>query len=118
MPVFFASAAGPRLTRLGRRFGQRAAPVGHAELVGDDAQLVPRGGEPAHRQQKILAVQSVDPAGAQDQMRDSGRPYRALAGQLTAAIDIQRVGLVFLAVRLSRIAVEHVIGRIMDQQRV
>ena len=45
----------PRRQRCRRRGGERARPVRHAVLVGDDAHLVALRGEPLHRQQEILA---------------------------------------------------------------
>ena len=75
-----------------RRLASARAPVRRAGLVGDDAQLVALGGEPAHRQQEILAAQPVDPARAQHERARAGRGDRALARELARAVDVERAG--------------------------
>src|SRR6266702_7343858 len=52
-----------------RGLGERAGPIGHAKLIGDDGELVALRSQSPDRQQKVAAVQSVYPARAQRYVR-------------------------------------------------
>src|SRR5215467_10760416 len=98
----------------GNEFGgclrERAAPVGNAELVGDDFELIALGRETFDRQQEVRSPQAVDPARTQDEALGSALSNRALSCELALAIDIERSGRVVLGIGSRGLAVEFVVA--------
>ena len=64
-----------------------ARPGGRAVLVGDDLQLGPLRGEAQDGEQEIFAGGSVDPGGAERDMRDAAGQEGLLAGQFRGSVD-------------------------------
>ena len=98
-----------------RGLRERAGPIGHAKLIGDDSQFVALGRQSPDRHQKVSTAQPVDPARAQRDARTIHRGNRVLPVQLALAIHVERAGPSVFDVRSRRDAVEHVIGRIVNQ---
>ena len=66
---------------------------------------------------EIAAVRAVDPGRAQDHMARARLAHRPLAGLLAGAVDIERRHRVVLDVGAALGAVEHVVGRDVDQRQ-
>jgi hypothetical protein len=88
-----------------------------ADLVGHDGKLVALRGEPADRQQEILAAQTVHPTRAQHDCVGVGVGDRALAFELALSVDVQRRRRRVLRVRCRPRSVEHVVGGKMNEHR-
>ena len=87
-------------------------------LVIDDAHFRPRLPQPQHRAHKVLAMRTIDPRGPDDGMTRRRCPHRVLTGGLAGAIGAQWIDRVALAVGAARrLAVEHIVGRNMDQRQ-
>src|SRR5256885_3782868 len=99
------------------RVRQGTCPIGCADLICDNSQLVTLGGKPSHRRQKVLAAKSVDPAGTQYQTCPPGGGDRALSAKLAAAGGVDGMGDRMLVVRCRCFAVENVVGRVVNQDR-
>src|SRR5438309_3333810 len=99
------------------RVRQGTCPVGCADLICDNSQLVALGSEPSHRGQEVLAAKSVDPAGTQYQTWSPGSGDRALSAKLAATVSVDGTGNGLLVVRCRRFAVENVVGRVVNQDR-
>ena len=109
-PSVAAHAAGYGQDRLGevRRIGRAA------ELVLDDAQAILLGGQADHRAHEIAAMGPIEPGGAQDHVARIGRRRRSLAGQLRAAVDVERRRRVGLVIGRALGPVEDVVGGDLD----
>jgi hypothetical protein len=79
-------------------------------LVADDAEVGALAGELEDGADEVLAGGAVDPASAEDEVRDAGGGDGELAGELAAAVDIEGVGGVGLDVGRGFGAVEDVVG--------
>jgi len=88
-----------------------------AVLVGNHAQLVALGSEAQHGAQEIVPVRRVDPRGAEDEMVGTAFLQRPFARQLAAAVGAERAGGRVDGVGLRLVAVEHVVGGVVDHQR-
>src|SRR6266702_8912820 len=93
-----------------RGLGERAGPIGYAELIGDNGELVALRSQSPDRQQKVAAVQSVYPARAQRYVRAIHGGDRPFPVQLTLAIHAERSGRRVFGVRSRSHAVEYFVG--------
>ena len=75
---------------LDERGGEVARPRRPAALVGDDGDLVALGAEPQHRRDEVRAARAEQPRGADDRVLGVRLGDRALAGELRAAVGLQR----------------------------
>ena len=80
-------------------------------LVRHDPQLRPFGTQAKHRLHEIMPGRTHHPRRAQDDMARIGAPHRKLATQLGGAIDPERGDRILLDIGLGFGAVEHIIGR-------
>src|SRR5689334_1071628 len=87
-------------------------------LVGNDAQLVACLRELQNRFQKIPAERTVQPGGTQNDVAIEGPAYSVFAGRLAAPVSADRMNGIALAVRAIFAAVEHVVGRNVDQRDI
>ncbi|MNN21442.1 hypothetical protein D3C81_1347630 [compost metagenome] len=94
--------------------GDGAAPGRCTELVGNDTELVALLRQTEHGQQKVLSMRAVDPAGAQDQVRDAGCLDRLFAGKLAAAIHIDRASRIGFDVGAIFRPIKDIIGAVMN----
>jgi hypothetical protein len=88
-----------------------------AELVGDDLQGIALGGQTQHGLGEIGAVRAKHPARAKDQVIRPARLQGLLTCQLGLAINALRVGRISFHVSAGFVAVENVVGRVMNDQR-
>lgn len=107
----------PALDQGGGGDGDVAGPGGRADLVVHHVQLFALLQQALHGEQEVAPVQGIDPAGAQDQVCAAHRADRLFPGQLAAAVDSQRVGLVVLGVGRGLAAIKDVVGGVVDQRR-
>ena len=75
---------------VGCRVGDGPAPGRRAVLVVDDAQFVLFLSQPPDGEQEVLPAQAIDPAGTENQVRDAAGLHRLFAGELAAAIHVER----------------------------
>ena len=89
-----------------------------ADLIGDHAQFVALACQAQHGPQEIRAVRGIHPGCAQDRVaRATGADCR-LPCKLAGAVHAERRGGIVFAIRARAAAVEHVIGRVVQQQRI
>ena len=87
---------------------------GAAVLVGDDADIAALFRPPQHQAEEIRPRSAVDPGRAQDEMPRIGGADRGLAGELRAAVGVERADRVVLLVEPVLRAVEHIVGGEID----
>src|SRR5712691_10629423 len=87
-----------------------------ADLVGHHAQFLLFPQQAANRQQEVPAARRVHPARAQYQVVAIDAADRLLARELTAAVGVERIREVLLEIRRVLGPVEHVIGRVVEEQ--
>jgi hypothetical protein len=87
-----------------------------AALICDHRQTVTLGCEPQNRPDKILAIGTVDPRRAQDDVPRISGPDPALARELAAAVGIERRHRILFDIGRALSPVEHIIGRDMDKR--
>ena len=73
-----------------RGLGDHAAPGRGAALVVERAQRPAGGGRVERRAQKVVAARAVDPARAEDQVRDADAAHAGLPRQPALAVDARR----------------------------
>jgi hypothetical protein len=105
-----------------RNAGQRSGEVPRrgraAALVVNDLQPVALSRQPQHRLDEVAPVRAHHPGGAQDGVTPVGGPNGLLAAFLAGAVDAKGSNRIILAVGPVRRAVEHIVGRDMDQRDV
>ncbi|CFM11267.1 Uncharacterised protein [Bordetella pertussis] len=117
VPQAVGQAAAPvRIDRLPGDGGDTARPDRGAVLVGDHGQLGAGARQAQDGLDEIGAMAGVDPAGAQYQVRAAAGRDGLFAGQLGAAVGVQRMCGVGFPVGAGALAVEHVVGGIVHQQ--
>ncbi len=114
--VFVAPAGADSVDDGEDRIGEVRGRGRAAALVGDHAQRARLACGAEHGADEVLAVGRVDPGGAQHDRARVGREHRAFAGELRLAVDAGRAGRVVLHVGRALGAVEHVVGRDVDQR--
>ncbi len=87
-------------------------------MVVDDREAVSLFGEAQHCKQEIVAVRSVDPTGAKNEMTGAGVLDGLLARQFACAVNAERRGSIIFCPGLVLAAVEDVIRGVMDKERV
>ena len=96
-------------------------PVGEIERIGRRAQLVADHGNSRalarkreHRACKIASERTIDPTGAKNDVVAGGGGNGVFALELAVAINAKRICRIVLAIGAVKAAVEHIIGRKLD----
>jgi len=97
--------------------GDQLGTGGRAPLVVDHGQARLLARQAQHGAGKVAAARGVDPAGAQDQVATGAAQDGLLALQLGLAVDVQRAGGVVLGPGPLALAVKHIVGAVVHQQR-
>src|SRR5690606_27891582 len=118
-PVVHAGGRVAAYRRLAERHhlgGQHPRPGGLAVLVVDHLRGAALQGQPAHGRHEVGAVRAVQPGGG-DRVPGAGQQphHRPLAGELAAAVRVERSRAGVLRVRGAPAAVEDVVGGDLDQ---
>jgi hypothetical protein len=95
--------------------GDQAGRRGRAMLIGDHAQGLALPGPLQHGQQEVAAARPIYPGSAQQQVAHAAVADGLLAGQLGGAVHAQWRGGVVFAIGPRRLAIEHIVGGVMDQ---
>ena len=102
---------------LSRYLGNAAGPCRRPDLVGNDPQAVLLASEPKHGLQEIASTPGIDPAGTQHDIRGPHVANGAFAGELGAAVGVDRAGRIVLEISARFRAIENIIRRVMDKER-
>lgn len=87
-------------------------------LVTDDPDDLLRLTQPQHRSDEIAAIGAVEPR-APDHGREGVRcQYSSFTGQLRRSVGVQRCGNVAFIVCIWLRAVEHIVGRMMNERDI
>ena len=92
-------------------------PGGRAALVVHDLVRVEFLHAPEHGEYEIVAMSAVEPGGADDPGFGVRRERSDFAVALREPVHARRIGRIVLPVRPISVAVEHVIGRNMNEAR-
>ena len=87
-----------------------------ADLIGDDAHLVLLARELEHGPNEVATERAVDPRRPQDHVPLMRRRDSALARRLRSSVGVDRADGILLVVGIGLGAVEHIVGREMDQR--
>src|SRR4029079_13138847 len=87
-----------------------------AVLIVDNGQAVPLAGQAQDRLDEIVPVRAVDPRSAQDRVARVRGGDGVLAGKLALPINIERRCGVGLDIGRALAAIEHIVGRDVDQR--
>ena len=101
-----------------RGAGELDGSGGRADLVVDDGEAVALARKAKHGEQEIVAMGTIDPAGAEDEEFAANAFHGLFARQLACAINIERIRRVRLDPRRGFAAVKNVIGGVVDKKGV
>ncbi len=98
--------------------GDQGCRRGGADLVGNHVELIASGPHPQHRAHEVGAMVAIHPGGAEDEMPAAAGDDGLLACKLAGTVHPQWCGRIVLAIGSAALAIEHVVGRVMHQQRI
>jgi hypothetical protein len=101
---------------MGRDISNGAAPGWRTSLVAYDTQFASVLRQTLHGEQEILAACTIDPTGAQNQVRHAGGTDGLLASQFAFTVHIQRIGGIRFHVRSCSAAIKYIVSAVVDQR--